>query len=75
MFNVRRLGARTTGMDETVFGDIRIPTVEESLTASYQSRDWRDTIRLTFFPLAGDTGVTPFMPGLTAQAEHSGTDE
>ena len=61
---------------ETLFGRTEIPSIRESLTASYQSNDWKDGLRLTFFRLDGEAVVdTPFLPGLTTALASHDADE
>lgn len=73
MFRGRKLKVNPPASDKANFGKTTIPHVSESLTASYRSSDWRDSLRLTFFRLPGEPASdTPFLPGLVAEgAQHS----
>ena len=50
MFNVKKLKANAKN-NEYSFGQVIMPIDPNTLTASYNSADWRDSTRLTFFDL------------------------
>ena len=50
MFNVKKLKANVKN-DAYSFGQVIMPIDPNTLTASYNSADWRDSTRLTFFDL------------------------
>lgn len=58
-------GSKVSANKKITFGEVRLPTDPNSLTASYQSGDWREDSPLTFSDPA--TEQAPFLPNLSVE--------